>query len=220
VQVGQSILVCDVGGGTTDFTLVGIRAGATGLRFDRLAVGDGEGFIMVIDTADWSIDKDFRATARGPIWALDFSGDGTDILAAGLEPTVYAWPLDTMEPYSPMAGVAPSFLRDPDTMENGERQFARKCSICHTLTEGTARRAGPSLYRLFGRQAGSLGDYTYSDALDGSDIVWSPETIDALFDQGPEHYVPGTKMPMQRITGPDDRADLIDYLRRATVSQE
>ncbi len=37
---GQIILVCDVGGGTTDFTLVGIREGASGLRFDRLAVGD------------------------------------------------------------------------------------------------------------------------------------------------------------------------------------
>ncbi|MCB0047890.1 MAG: hsp70 family protein [Caldilineaceae bacterium] len=37
---GQLILVCDVGGGTTDFSILGIRAGKTGLRFDRLAVGD------------------------------------------------------------------------------------------------------------------------------------------------------------------------------------
>ena len=43
--------------------------------------------------------------------------------------------------------------------------------------------------------------YSYSDALDGSDIVWSDETIDELFDLGPEHYIPGTKMPMQRIAG-------------------
>lgn len=37
---GQLILVCDVGGGTTDFSILGIREGTTGLRFDRLAVGD------------------------------------------------------------------------------------------------------------------------------------------------------------------------------------
>lgn len=37
---GQLILVCDVGGGTTDFTIVAIREGEKGLRFDRLAVGD------------------------------------------------------------------------------------------------------------------------------------------------------------------------------------
>ncbi len=40
MQAGQLIWVCDVGGGTTDFTLVAIRQGREGLRFDRLAVGD------------------------------------------------------------------------------------------------------------------------------------------------------------------------------------
>ncbi len=36
----QIILVCDVGGGTTDFSILGISEGRSGLRFDRLAVGD------------------------------------------------------------------------------------------------------------------------------------------------------------------------------------
>jgi molecular chaperone DnaK (HSP70) len=40
MQAGQLVLVCDVGGGTSDFTLVAIREGEKGLRFDRLAVGD------------------------------------------------------------------------------------------------------------------------------------------------------------------------------------
>ncbi|MCK8603892.1 Hsp70 family protein [Desulfoferrobacter suflitae] len=40
MRANQIILVCDVGGGTTDFTIVAIRAGDKGLRFDRLAVGD------------------------------------------------------------------------------------------------------------------------------------------------------------------------------------
>lgn len=34
------VLVCDVGGGTTDFTVIAVREGRAGLRFDRLAVGD------------------------------------------------------------------------------------------------------------------------------------------------------------------------------------
>lgn len=37
---GQLILVCDIGGGTTDFTVIGVREGEGGLRFNRLAVGD------------------------------------------------------------------------------------------------------------------------------------------------------------------------------------
>ncbi len=40
MRPGQLILVCDVGGGTTDFTLVAVREGEQGTRFDRLAVGD------------------------------------------------------------------------------------------------------------------------------------------------------------------------------------
>ncbi len=40
MRAGQLILVCDVGGGTTDFTVVAVREGEAGLKFDRLAVGD------------------------------------------------------------------------------------------------------------------------------------------------------------------------------------
>ena len=41
VQPGQKILVCDVGGGTSDFTLIRVRRGEGGkVRFHRVAVGD------------------------------------------------------------------------------------------------------------------------------------------------------------------------------------
>ena len=41
VQPGQKILVCDVGGGTTDFTLIRVRSGEDGkVVFHRVAVGD------------------------------------------------------------------------------------------------------------------------------------------------------------------------------------
>ena len=104
-------------------------------------------------------------------------------------------------------------------MTNGERQFMRKCSICHALTAGNSRKAGPNLHGLFGRLAGTLPDYRYSETLDGSDIVWTAETIDALFDLGPDHYIPGSKMPMQRIAGAKDRRDLIDFLADATAEE-
>jgi cytochrome c len=125
-----------------------------------------------------------------------------------------------MDEHGQMSQTTRSFLENPDTLPNGERQFKRKCSICHTLTEGSARRAGPSLYQLFGRPAGTVADYSYSDTLVNSDIIWSDETINDLFDHGPDHYIPGTKMPMQRIVAQQDRTDLIDYLRSATASQE
>ncbi len=74
----------------------------------------------------------------------------------------------------------------------------------------------PRLYGLFGRPAGSVEGYHYSQALAGSGIVWDAATIDRLFSEGPDHYTPGSKMPMQRITGPDDRRDLIEFLAANT----
>jgi cytochrome c len=76
------------------------------------------------------------------------------------------------------------------------------------------------LSKLFGSRAGTVADYSYSDILTGSEIVWSAETINALFDEGPDHYIPGTKMPMQRIVKQSDRDDLIAYLRAATAQGE
>lgn len=182
----------------------------------QLAVGDGQGYIMILDTENWRITRDFRATHQGPIWALAFSPDGKVIYAGGLDDVVYAWPVALLDEYDPIQGPTRSFQRDADNMPNGERQFMRKCSICHTLTQGASRKAGPSLHGVFGRRAGTMPDYLYSDTLTGSDIIWGEDTIDQLFDLGPDHFIPGSKMPMQRITDPQDRRDLTDFLKTAT----
>ena len=186
----------------------------------HLAVGDGEGHIMVIDTGQWRITRDFKATAHGPVWALAWSPNGQNIHAGGLDPIMYSWPLETLTEHGQMTPEEPAYLVDPDTVPNGQRQFQRKCAVCHTLTPSSARRAGPTLHNLFGRRAGTVEDYKYSATLTGSDIVWTEETVNALFDEGPDHYIPGTKMPMQRITGANDRADLIAYLKSATQIDE
>ena len=183
---------------------------------DKIAVGDGDGFIMIVDTVQWKIIHDFRAALRGPIWALAFANDGENIHAGGIESIVYSWPLDQIEDLGPMADSKPEFLRDPEKMENGERQFMRKCSICHSLEADGGRKAGPTLHGVFGRTAGSLEEYNYSKTLSGSDIVWSEGTMDQLFDLGPDHFIPGSKMPMQRITRKEDRDDLIKYIRQVT----
>ncbi len=204
-----------------DFTLERRPILALALSPDRrlLAVGDGEGFIMVIDTQEWRIAHDFRATLRGPVWALAFSADGKNIHAGGIDDAMYSWPIDSLGDHIQMAGVEPAFLKNPDEMDNGERQFARKCSICHSLTPDDQRRAGPTLHGIFGRKAGTLPEYFYSDTLQDSDIIWDDETINALFDLGPDHYIPGSKMPMQRIAAEQDRNDLIAFLRRATAPE-
>ena len=183
----------------------------------QIAVGDGEGYVMVVDTADWSIHRDFRAAKHGPVWALTYLDGGDSIAAAGISDSIYVFPIDGGDTAAQMAELKRQFHVDPSEVGNGERQFLRKCSVCHTLGTDGARRAGPSLHGLFGRPAGSLEGYAYSPAMQQADIVWNEDTIDKLFDLGPDHYTPGSKMPMQRITSPQDRADLIAFLKRMTA---
>ena len=182
-----------------------------------IAVGDGEGYIMVVETTGWTIHYDFRAARQGPIWALAFVDNGAALVAGGIEDAAYIWPLGS-EDAPRMAERRRAFHTDPATVGNGERQFLRKCSVCHSLTPGSGRKAGPTLFGLFGRRAGTVAGYAYSSALATSGLTWTAETIDKLFDLGPEHFTPGSKMPMQRIAGKQDRDDLIDFLRRSTVA--
>jgi hypothetical protein len=69
MQAGQLILVCVVGGGTTDFTIVGVRAGETGLRFDRLAVG--EHLMLGGDNMDMTLGRHLEMKLFGQPGKLD-----------------------------------------------------------------------------------------------------------------------------------------------------
>ncbi|BBO66965.1 heat-shock protein [Desulfosarcina alkanivorans] len=55
VAPGQLILVCDVGGGTTDFTLISLRDVDGSPRFERIAVGDH--LILGGDNMDFAIAR-------------------------------------------------------------------------------------------------------------------------------------------------------------------
>lgn len=182
----------------------------------QAAIGDGEGYIMVVETEGWGVQHDFRAAKRGPIWALAYDAGGGRLLASGIEDAAFFWPIGQKSDGPLLGGEERAFLKDPNEMPNGERQFQRKCSICHSVQDDGVRRAGPTLAGVFGRKAGALPGYAYSEMMRNSEIVWSEATIDKLFDLGPDHYVPGSKMPMQRIVKAADRADLIEYLKRET----
>ena len=189
----------------------------------RLAIGDGAGEARVVDVTDWS---EIASIARaGPVWGLAFA-DEAHLYLTGLDDRAFLW---RVEPNAPLATPAEAYPRrfhprgstqDDPILALGELQFARKCSVCHTLAPDDANRAGPTLHGLFGRPVASLPDYPYSEAMRGLDIVWTTETVGALFEIGPDHYTPGSKMPMQRITDEAERAALIAFLRMATDATE
>ncbi|MGF1462660.1 MAG: c-type cytochrome [Maricaulaceae bacterium] len=95
----------------------------------------------------------------------------------------------------------------------GERIFAR-CKACHVLEEGT-NRVGPSLYGLFGRTAGSVEGFRYSEANKNSGVVWNDETLFAYL-ENPRAYMPGNRMAFGGLRDAQQRADVIAYLKANT----
>jgi cytochrome c len=183
------------------------------------AVAGADGHLRVYRVADWTMHHD-HSNPYGPIWAVAFTSDGSMIYHGGLDDYVIGLQIDPPPDFEAAVGEFPRRFKPNEEMDLGERQFARKCSVCHTLTPDDANRAGPTLYRLFGREAGTLPGYPYSDALLASDIIWTEETVAELFDHGPDVVTPGTKMPIQRIRDEEELAALVEFLKEATAGSE
>jgi cytochrome c len=93
----------------------------------------------------------------------------------------------------------------------GEKRF-EDCVACHSTDRGV-NNVGPSLYGVFDRKAGELGDFRYSPALKRSGITWTAQTLDT-FIADPQHTVPANRMPYAGMPDAGDRADLIAYLQK------
>ena len=108
-------------------------------------------------------------------------------------------------------------------VNNGEKLFKGflRCHACHSL-EPDETKAGPTLAGLFGRRAGSLESYDeYSEAMVDSGVVWDDDTLSAFL-ADPQKYIPGNLMirhgsHAKRVTSVIHRADLIAYLKAATM---
>lgn len=181
----------------------------------RIAFGDAEGRVLIVDAATGEVERDFRAV-KGPVWGLALTNSKAAVVLSGLDDFITRIPLDDFHlPAAALSGRDRRF-HPGYAQGNGARQFARKCSVCHSLEADDRRRAGPTLHGIFGRRAGALPGYPYSQALAAADLIWDAQTIDALFRDGPDVVTPGSKMPLQRMTNARDRQDLIDFLEKAS----
>jgi len=63
LKPGHLVLVCDVGGGTTDFTVIAVRSGEKGLKLERLAVGDH--LMLGGDNMDLALARHLEARMLG-----------------------------------------------------------------------------------------------------------------------------------------------------------
>ena len=100
-----------------------------------------------------------------------------------------------------------------EAMEQGREIYGR-CAACHSLERD---RVGPRHCGLFGRRAGSVPGFPYSDAMRESGVVWTRETLDR-FIADPRGTVPGTFMGYAGIPVAGERAWLLAYLEVASRS--
>lgn len=98
---------------------------------------------------------------------------------------------------------------------NGKLVYAR-CMACHSLRYN---RTGPKHCGLFGRKAGTVNNFDYSDAMRNSNIVWNKSTLDTFL-SSPLKSIPGTSMGYAGVWNNNDRADLISYLQQVSHSEE
>jgi cytochrome c len=113
-----------------------------------------------------------------------------------------------------MASVLPLGLAQAEGDAAKGKKVFNKCKTCHSLEAGK-NKIGPSLHGIFGRTAGSVEGFKYSDAMAESGIVWDEETIE-LFVTKPKDMMPGTKMVFTGLKKEDQRKDLVAYLMEAT----
>ncbi|MGI9520711.1 MAG: c-type cytochrome [Hyphomicrobiaceae bacterium] len=184
-----------------------------------VATGGGGGEIRIYRQGDWRLLETYR-NPLGPIWAMAFADRGARIYFGSLDDHATSWQIRPRKPFEQIASKFPRRFQIKNDVSLGELQFARKCSICHTLTPDGANRAGPTLYGVFGRKAGSLKGYPYSPALKSLSLTWTAETIGKLFELGPHDYTPGSKMPLQRIAEKEKRDSLISFLQIATAKDK
>lgn len=98
-------------------------------------------------------------------------------------------------------------------IKKGEIVF-RQCAACHALEAGK-NKVGPSLHAVFGRQAGTIEGFAYSDAMKKSGLTWDESNL-AQYLHAPKAMVPGTKMVFVGIKDEAKLLDLIAYLKQAT----
>ena len=74
---------------------------------------------------------------------------------------------------------------------------------------------GPNLHGIFGRKAGSVEGFAYSEAMKNSGIVWDDDKIRQYLSK-PRELVPGNKMAFPGIKDENEISNLLAYLHEAT----
>lgn len=95
-----------------------------------------------------------------------------------------------------------------------------KCTSCHNFNAGGANGTGPNNYGVVGRKPGSAPGFAYSTAMTEFGSKHPAWSYDELYNflASPQNYISGTKMSFVGLKKPEDRVNLIAWLRQQSAS--
>ena len=94
----------------------------------------------------------------------------------------------------------------------GENVF-KKCRACHQVGKTAKNTVGPRLNGLFGRKAGTIEGFNYSEANKNSGVTWTEEVF-AKYIADPKGFMPGNKMAFAGIKDEKEIKDLTAFLKQ------
>jgi len=114
-----------------------------------------------------------------------------------------------------LAGSLGAAAAQEGNAEEGAEVF-KKCRACHDVGPGAKNKVGPILNGIIGRQAGTIEGFAYSSANKEAGTKGLTWTEDVMFKylENPLAFMPGTKMAFAGLKDPQDRKDVIAYLKK------
>jgi cytochrome c len=118
------------------------------------------------------------------------------------------------------AAEAPDVIPDwgtvlPAANVQAGADVAKKCQSCHNLDKGGPNLTGPNLFGVEGRKPGSHPGFAYSATMTdfgSKSPAWNYDHL-YTFLKSPQAVMAGTKMTFVGLKKPEDRINVIAYLR-------
>ena len=92
--------------------------------------------------------------------------------------------------------------------DRGKQLFEKRCTGCHSLDQD---KEGPRLRNVYGRTAGSISTFKYSDALKSAHMTWDDASLNKWLTDT-ESLIPDNDMSFH-VPKADERADIIRFLK-------
>ena len=93
--------------------------------------------------------------------------------------------------------------------DRGRESFEKRCTGCHAVDK---IKIGPPLRGVYGRNAGRDPQFTYSEAVKNTSVMWDDSTLDRWLTDT-ESIMPYNDMAF-RLNDSADRANIIACLRQ------